>query len=800
MNNSSQLILSIANNSLHAHRINGESISIPSSQSTAITWDSSGYYLVQGYSSGQVTISNYQNLASYSHIPSLTSASVSAITFSSNSRYVAISHLDGLVGIYETSTYTLTSNYTEQYPVHSLSFQHTNDSRHIAIATSNAVSVYSRLSNRLVSKFTLPAHRKQATLSVSRQANNITSTTSATPKITAAAFSPTHQALLAAADDAGCLTVWNISQQLLSRSRTQPRLTEDIITHSRFPSALRAPATALCFSREGILCVAGFDKNLRIFDTTLKRFLFTILCPCPISSIAFSSDNKTIIAGLTDASLAISTINTTTGEGAITGRIKLDVPTMEQGSPIVKVIAYQPQIRPPSKRVSAKHPQDSEKRLPRGQVIPRQLSRRKQRENEDGQSRSSTLSPAEDIQGFLDSIDSLVDSRVTHSSGSGDGSVALQDNDIFSPISKRRPSRKSLMGGIGLEAPTKARSFHGTIKKGDTMGGPLSGYGKRSQSIHELTPSRTSGRSRTGEIDHYSSLAASPNPSQYDESLRPRSAGFINPSTPVDNVSIDSFVSKLQETSISTNSKKVSTNSTVQGSTVSYESTDLTHIAEHSDQNRSSRDHSAEHSPSYTERGERISHNRLGEKERHSFLNDNEANATVLQNDDADHVRETTDHKHRSIQGQSSGFPDLSRVKFSPDASGDLSAIVTGNLSESIPSLMSRDMPRSANIVVDGIPSTTRIGDKSNADVSEYIENVSKKTQNAFREELDVVRTDLRNDILNIHAELVMMANHQSNELKALIVERDQTIHRLRSEVKKLRSDNQRLRMKYGLG
>lgn len=68
-----------------------------------------------------------------------------------------------------------------------------------------------------------------------------------------------------------------------------------------------------------------------------------------------------------------------------------------------------------------------------------------------------------------------------------------------------------------------------------------------------------------------------------------------------------------------------------------------------------------------------------------------------------------------------------------------------------------------------------------------------------MKQELDVIRSDFRSDIHNIHAEIVIMASQHSQEMKNMISDRDAMVCTLKKEVNRLRADNLRLRQKYGL-
>ena len=61
-------------------------------------------------------------------------------------------------------------------------------------------------------------------------------------------------------------------------------------------------------------------------------------------------------------------------------------------------------------------------------------------------------------------------------------------------------------------------------------------------------------------------------------------------------------------------------------------------------------------------------------------------------------------------------------------------------------------------------------------------------------EEMDPVREDLRNDVTNLHTELIVSFARQSEEIKEMIESRDAAYQSLKEELKAVRAENRRLR------
>jgi hypothetical protein len=159
--------------------------------------------------------------------------------------------------------------------VASVSIQRTAESRYIACACGSAVSLYSRASKRLVNRFAVEG-----------------------AAVTATSFSPHHINVLVAADNSGCVTVWDITHAKPASSSAcsaAPPL-------ARFPCPARAPATDIAFSPSApspfAFCVSGLDKNVRFFARdAVYRQLYTLSCSAPVTSVAIAPDASTVAAG-----------------------------------------------------------------------------------------------------------------------------------------------------------------------------------------------------------------------------------------------------------------------------------------------------------------------------------------------------------------------------------------------------------------------------------------------------------------------------------------------------------------------
>lgn len=81
----------------------------------------------------------------------------------------------------------------------------------------------------------------------------------------------------------------------------------------------------------------------------------------------------------------------------------------------------------------------------------------------------------------------------------------------------------------------------------------------------------------------------------------------------------------------------------------------------------------------------------------------------------------------------------------------------------------------------------------------ESLQQLISTIRETVKAEIDENLTDLRNDIVNIHSEMVVMASQHSEELRRVVMDRDEGLARLQDENEKLRAENERLQQKYGL-
>lgn len=514
----------------------------------------------------------------------------------------------------------------------------------------------------------------------------------------------------------------------------------DAPVYSRFTSALKAPATSLAFAADGVLVAAGFDKLLKVYDPPLKRMLFTVPAPAPISSISYESQP---IVGLMDGSLAAVQLDVPASKGAITKRSTVAATGQDATSLAVKQIFVIPS--PPKRSRSAK-PKDS---------LPEQASK--------------LVSRKESDDDFLASIDDLVNNaRAARRPPSG--------AQVFSPVSKRSPT-PSLS-----ESPSKAASFTEKNTERDVST-------PRSRSVHAFTtledvspgerenndPSPNVGRipgmmhSKDGKDDLHSIIAK---PSEDDG--------------PVQKASVQVCASQLQG----------STASEDQIYTAPLESCDSHKTVDHNAEGqRSFPIHFPEtaSAPPYGSQAFNIPKEDIDNSSQSAITSDDMLTSfsvpSSIRRSLSGSNKELAEPVPDSARGIVADILQLRPRSERPPREQDGSTHI-GILRNR--EGHSKGDESGAQATGSSSDATAERSYPSAADLAESVREV-------VRQELDVVKTDLRSDILNIHSELILLTARQSEELRTVVKERDQTILQLGKDVERLISDNTRLRQKYGL-
>jgi WD domain, G-beta repeat len=267
-----------------------------SAPTSSVRWFPSGKLLAAATRAGGVAFYLHDTFSFLSELPPADQSALSPITaldVSTGSRFLATGAEDGALIVWDMKTRSVESSFRESASITAVSFQRTPDSRYIACASGASVSLYSRASGRLVNRFPV----SQLSLAFSQATN-----------VTAMAFSPFRINILVAADDTGCVTAWDISRAkpLATASAAVP---EDVPVYARFATLGRVPATDLAFSPDQAghfaFCIVGLDKKIRLFSLESRRLVYSITASDPLTAVAFAPNALSIAVGTSTGSIVL---------------------------------------------------------------------------------------------------------------------------------------------------------------------------------------------------------------------------------------------------------------------------------------------------------------------------------------------------------------------------------------------------------------------------------------------------------------------------------------------------------------
>lgn len=740
------LIVSLTHNVLHVHSVDGNPLKVPDPLSlpTTITAYPNSSRLVEGTSAGTLVLRDTRNLQPTFTLTCAVPSKITAVAVSQTAHLLAAGHKDGSVTLYNPSSPAHLATFNESSPILAVAFAPISDPRHLAVVTALCVTLYSPTTYRKHARLVLP----------SPPARSYVRSPVSAAKLTAVAFSPFQPSLLAATDDTGCLTVWDIAKHLVSRARTNPSLTEPA-PHARFVPTLRAPAAALSFMSDGILLVAGFDKQVRVFDPSLTRTLFTTPAPAPVSAMATHATR--VALGLTDGSVALAGLDTAANSLVVHRRIRIPVPDSAPSIAVRSV--FLPLSRPPlaerrrdriGRRDLERPPARSPDRRPPRPVVP-------------------PISPPKlpDLSATTNLLESLDDVLARYSAGERDSAAA--DADLFSPVSKRTPpSTSSPLPPLSLRTRGLSESVSLYELPASTPGKP-----RRSLTTDDVAASARGERVQQGNGSGQQDRLHEEGRASADSSFS------LSRSGTAENIRRGQRVPRHSDDDLD-----------LQESTVTDDNAAASGGSERADSLRSATPLSG------------------------SFLESSMQKDVELQPDsrvdidDVSRVIRASARRPLTLESDSDGRSKHTlRFNLSQDR-------LPGDSTDSF--VMPKQVPQGRKRQIglesvegqlglnqlagaDNTRSPTRIGSVDGEKKEEMMSGVSGMLKDIVKTAMDELRTDLRSDILAIHSEMVMMEARRSEELRSVVLERDVTMARLRDEVTRLRGDNERLRRKYGL-
>lgn len=699
-------IISLSQRKLHLHSHVLNPVPTPSISPTCITSSSSS--IAEASSNGSVQLRDAHSLESVRIFPSEPS-SVSALALSET--HLVAGHSDGTVALHNISANDHII-FNEASSIVDVVLP--KDGRYLAAATASTIALFSTVSNRLITRLTQPQSQGRSYPRIS----------ASQARFTSLGFSPLHSPLLAATDDTGCVSIYDIAQ-ILSSTRTHPLQVStptSSATHARFSSALRAPATALSFASDGHLAVVGFDKLLRIFHPSLKQLLFTVSLPSPISSVAFGN---TVAVGLTDSSIALVSLDIPNSTGSVSKRVSIQSTPRSSGSLAVKAILFQPQPK---------------RRKPSRTLTP-----------------ISTPVGDPSVEEFLSSIDQLVDGD--DDIDEGVSGQAFHDADIFSPIVK--PNSESRL-------PESKSAYFRSLDVDRENATP------RSYSDHNLSPQNT-----PRSIDSIRSMQKHrPNPREnerdWENVLTTPFKSLPSRRTPAVE---DSSSGISHEEPLARNLREPSSASIGQSSATSSFVDALsgspplsTHTPVHLEARASSSSHLLP--PPHPNPPTSTKSFRALRKESQSDIVISSTPVRVERKRDSEEYLSPRNTRENS------------KFELDKEPSSEESQVLSRSDS-------ARDHEKDSK--------WSQLNRKAFQQQESSQSGLADEVKEVLRQELEALRIDLRSDILNIHTDMITNSARQSEELIAVVKERDALVNKLEEEITRLRSDNVRLRKKLGL-
>lgn len=746
-------VISLTHSTLHAQDLsNAAPIQIPVSDepSTAVTVDEVNHRIVEGLHSGAVLFRDAATFTPFEtlHSPD-SSTAVSALALSIASTQLATGFEDGSIILRDmqcphivTATLPIQSS-----PVLSLSFHPSASPRYIAVQTAHAIAIISTSNYRQLARLCLP----------SVQSRSYNRTPIPTAKMTACAFSPLHTSLLAASDDTGCISVWDVSKHFVVRSKTNPDLADSSV-HSRFTPPLRAPAAALAFTPDGALAVGGFDKQLRFYDSDLTKLLFAAAAPAPISALAFRSGRA--VAGLTDGSLALIDCSISDKFATFTKRIHLPVSSSAPSVAVRAVIITPPITKKPrdlkfeDSRETATSANSVKKHTASSSssIVQNTLSQKSTQIHSTRVPNLPTVAFETTLN--LESIDDLLSGRAQ-----GDSSKPPKDADLFSPVSKRSPP---------------ARRVPPLLDDNDSFleSKPQVTVERRSQSVQDFLKNESNLSLDDESVDQFIT------PSRTKNSKPALGQNFRETMLFSSSITDEFGLGSVDEYVIQGKRKNTPPRALLEGSPSSGQS---------SSSSISGRVHQKATFGESTI-AEPVSQSTYGQ----GRFDSSNPELVLTNSPQSPHNSQNSRDTAREISVAPNRVrPSATGGRFEPEVTYTNEVMNLGPVPKVEQQLDVRRDFAGPNMEMSNSKAVT---------AETVISELTTAVRETIKLEMDERLTDLRNDILNIHSEMVVMESRRAEEIRAVVLERDELVQRLRSEVTKLQDDNDRLRRKYGLG
>lgn len=749
--------------------VRSSSDNLSGSKIVLLRWFPTGKVLAVATSTGAISFHRCNDLSfiRYLRPPQHSNAAVTALDISSGSRFLAVGYNDGALVVWDMKTRDIETSFRDEGPVASVAFQRTSDSRYVACAHLSTVSLYSRASNRLVNRFEI-THKSET------QASGTESSSSTLrAKFTAIGFSPKRVNLLVAADDIGSVVVWDITQSKPATTSVSFGHKGDRQCYAYFTTTEQLPASDIVFlSNVGGLSlgVAYLDKYLRFFDLDARQLVYKIPCPAPLTALAFAADASLLSCGTSDGSI-------------LSFRIQHSDSSYSHTLENVTTDAHKAE-KTPERAVSCAAVRSLD-------FQPNELSKTSPRKIDDGAAMISSGQLAIESQG--------APPRASLLHSSSDSSTPMRTGGVPYSLKSGEPASDSHKGfqpshvvtEVGIpDQLTHEQDLFSPVPAKSRRHGEFSAVSKLTDPLEELTHEQS-----------YSSSGLVLPLTRTNNPRKGRDSDIIPSGTGTSHSGLD----EAHHTPVSPVHESFGNPEQTPGGLTKYHS--MSGIAPHNSQisemtAQKSVDWSAlektvaasaseNESPSEPIPGRQgvFSHEGNGaptpvalKRPGQGKANRSSSELYKRQNSGLPPLPPRSRSEETISTKQKDACQPVSLSEYSTEI--ELSALQTStkmNEDEDISNiaLSAEDF----DPTVAGQPS---FGDESvvgKSDVRQMIE-----------EQIDILRADLRSDILNLHRELVLCFERQEEEFQKLILTRDSRVTELERKVSSLRSENQRLR------
>eukprot|EP00026_Physarum_polycephalum_P003070 Phypoly_transcript_03079.p1 GENE.Phypoly_transcript_03079~~Phypoly_transcript_03079.p1 ORF type:complete len:801 (+),score=173.70 Phypoly_transcript_03079:95-2497(+) len=242
---------------------------------TSLCWSANNQALISGSSDGTLSVS-FRGAPVIS-LEGNGMGSINSVTCSSTSKLLASGDENGSVFVWDLKSKDLVKTFRVSQLSQSTSMatcvQFNASDSHIAAGSSDGdVVLYSMTTNQIVANFQIPDYKESGVRDLK--------------------YSPFMRHILAVCSDDGGVHMWDTHTRKL---------------HTTFPQQHNAPASAIVFSPANKLLLGscGLDKKILFYDINEKKVLKVIPTDSPLNCLGFMEDGITLAAGDTKGKILV---------------------------------------------------------------------------------------------------------------------------------------------------------------------------------------------------------------------------------------------------------------------------------------------------------------------------------------------------------------------------------------------------------------------------------------------------------------------------------------------------------------